>query len=74
MLDMVERKKNPRKTGRARDRGEVRLVTIELDPRLDDAVEEFMVKDRRSKKVVITMALEEFLESKGLWPPAESES
>jgi hypothetical protein len=69
MLGMADRKKNRNKGGRARQRGEVRLINAEVDPRLDDAVEEFMIRDRRSKKVVITMALEEFLQKHGLWPP-----
>jgi hypothetical protein len=40
-----------------------------VDPRLDDAIEEYMIRDRRSKRMVITIALEDFLAQKGLWPP-----
>jgi hypothetical protein len=61
--------KKPKKTGRARDRGDTRLVTIELDAALDDAIEAFRQQDRRTKKTVITMALEEFLTKHGVWPP-----
>jgi hypothetical protein len=69
MLGMADRKKNRSKGGRARERGVVRLINVEVDPRLDDAIEAFMVQDRRSKKVIVTMALEEFLQKRDLWPP-----
>jgi hypothetical protein len=67
---MAEQKKNNRKpVGRARSRGEVRLLTLEVDPRLAEALENFAAQDRRSKRTVLTMALEEFLTQKGFWPP-----
>jgi hypothetical protein len=57
------------KPGRARDRGDVRLVTVELDTRLDDAIEACRRRDRRTKKAVITLALEAYLSQQGLWSP-----
>ena len=72
MLDMA--KKRPKKpAGRARDRGETRLVTFELDVKLDDALEVFHQRDRRTKKAIVSMALEQFLERQGAWPPDSEE-
>jgi hypothetical protein len=58
-----------RPQGRARETGKTRLVTVELDVRLDDALEAFRQKDRRTKKAVIEMALEEYLAARKAWPP-----
>ncbi len=56
--------------GRARELGGVVALNAEIDPRLDEAIEAFRIRDRRTKKAVITMALEEFLErhAPDLWP------
>jgi predicted transcriptional regulator len=55
--------------GRARDRGEVVLLTVELDPALDAALETFRQRELRTKKSVISLALQEYLASRGAWPP-----
>jgi len=72
---MAREKKKPVKTAttRARDTGAVRLIGAEVDPALDDALERCAGLERRSKKAVITLALEEYLAKAGLWPPAEVE-
>jgi hypothetical protein len=80
MCPMAAEKKRPRKpteqkpTGRARELGKTRLVTIEIDVLLDDALEAFRQADRRTKKAVVTMALEEFLAKHGHWPPRSTPS
>jgi hypothetical protein len=66
MLAMAKKKTNG---GRAREQGKVRFVGAEVDPRLDDAIEECALKERRSKKAIITLALEEYLAKHDLWPP-----
>jgi predicted transcriptional regulator len=49
-------------------------VTFECDVALDDALQEFCRKDRRTKKAVITLALEQYLAQHGHWPPADEDS
>lgn len=66
MVAMAKRKNN---TGRARDEGEVKFVGAELEPALISAIEKCMEKERRTKRAVITLALEEYLTRAGLWPP-----
>ena len=55
---------------RARDKGTVRLLTAEIDPRLDDAINVLMDRTKHLKRVVVTFALQEYLAKHGLWPPA----
>jgi hypothetical protein len=57
------------KRGRARDRGETRPFTVELTPPLDDALEARAAKDMRTKKAVLVLALQEYLQRLGDWPP-----
>jgi hypothetical protein len=66
MLGMAKKKTNG---GRAREHGKVRFVGAEIDPRLDDAIEECVSQERRTKKAIITLALEEYLAKHDLWPP-----
>jgi predicted transcriptional regulator len=65
-----KRPTQPAGQGRARDRGATRTITVELDPALDDALEAFRIKDRRTKRAVVTIAIEQYLERQGAWPPA----
>ena len=55
--------------GRARERGVTRLVTVELEVALDDALELARHAERRTRKAVITLAIEEYLKKSGFWPP-----
>ena len=68
---MTERKKQRPTKGRARERGDSVYVGVEVDPRLDAALEACAAKDLRSKKAVITLALQEYLGKNGLWPPPQ---
>jgi len=61
------KKSRPEAQGRARDRGDTRLVTFELNAALDQALEEQSKRERRSKKAVLTLALEVYLARKGAW-------
>jgi hypothetical protein len=62
-------KRKPR--GRARERGETRPFTFEMDLPLDNALEACARQERRTKKAVLTFALEQYLAEQGFWPPAE---
>ncbi len=55
---MAEEKKP---SGRSRKRGETRAFTLELPATLDDALECRAEQDRRSKKAVVVIALEQYL-------------
>ncbi len=59
-----------KKPERARDRGVIRPVTVEIAPELDEALEACARRDRRTKKAVLTIAIEEYLSRQGMWPPA----
>jgi hypothetical protein len=65
-----QHKTGPTRRGRARDRGTTVPVTVELDTALDAALEAVRLKDRRTKRAVITIAIEEYLTRNGAWPPA----
>jgi metal-responsive CopG/Arc/MetJ family transcriptional regulator len=60
-----------KKKGRARDRGEVVVVSVEMPRALNAALERFSEIDRRSKRAILIMALEAYLQEKGVWPPEE---
>lgn len=57
---------------RARDRGEVIPLGIEISPQMDKAIEDCRAKLRWNKKVLVVAALERFLAEHGFWPPPES--
>lgn len=65
----MAKRRPKRPKGRARQRGETNLFAFELDPRLDAALEECAARERRTKKAVTTLALEDYLSARGLWPP-----
>jgi hypothetical protein len=68
-LASMASKKKPR--GRSRERGRSVVFGFEMEPELDAALERFAKVDRRTKKTIVTMALEQFLERAGHWPPAD---
>jgi hypothetical protein len=73
MLGMAKKptkKEHPQ--GRARDRGEVRLLNVEIPVALDDALEACRKDERRLKKVVVIAALEVYLKARKFWPPPTS--
>jgi hypothetical protein len=72
MADRPKKSGGKRNQGRARETGKTRLVTVELDVKLDDALEAFRQKDRRTKKAVIEMALEEYLAARKAWPQPDT--
>ena len=55
---------------RARDEGKVVPYTVELTPDHAQALEACRIQERRTKKAVVLLALEEYLAKAGLWPPA----
>jgi hypothetical protein len=63
----VKRTRRGRK--RARDRGEVRPFTVELEAALGEALKACAERDRRTKKAVLVLALEKYLTEGGYWPP-----
>jgi hypothetical protein len=65
---MAKKKPHQPKPGRARSHGTVRVVTVEIDPKLDDALEQCMHTERRTKRATITLAIEAYLQERGLWP------
>jgi len=69
MLVMGRKKKSEVPQGRARDRGEVIPTTFEFPPDLDQAIDRCAGKERRSRKAVVVLAIEEYLSKQGLWPP-----
>jgi hypothetical protein len=66
MLSMAKRKK-----GRARERGDTVTFTFEMTPAHADALEACRVRERRTKTTVLLLALEEYLQRAGLWPPQQ---
>jgi hypothetical protein len=64
MLGMAKKKSQ----GRARQRGDTVPFTLELDPELDRALEACRDRDMRTKKAIVTIALQEYLAGQGLWP------
>jgi hypothetical protein len=72
MFDVAKKKpaSGPKsKPGRARDRGKVRVITIELDPVLDDALERCLQDERRTKRATVSLAIEAYLKARNFWPP-----
>jgi predicted transcriptional regulator len=65
---MAKKKKQPK--GRARERGDSITFTFEMSPALNEAVGECAEKDMRTKRAVIVLALQDYLQRQGLWPPA----
>lgn len=71
----TETQPEPKKaSGRARDLGITRIVTVEVPTDLDEAAEKYRQDNDRTKKSVIVMALRKFLTEVGYWPPAETPS
>jgi hypothetical protein len=66
---IVMAKKKPIMKGRSRERGDTVTFTFEMTPELDRAFEALAKRDMRTKKAVLTMALQGVLKSQGLWPP-----
>lgn len=48
-------------SGRARDAGKTRLVGVELSMELVEALESVARRDRRTKRAVVELALEEYM-------------
>jgi hypothetical protein len=72
----MAQRRSRRPKGRARERGETHTFTLELDPRLDAALEECAYRERRTKKAVTTLALEAYIGQThpDLWPPTDQQS
>jgi hypothetical protein len=66
---MSQRRGSKSKGGRAREQGKTRLLNVELETFLDDALEACRQKERRTKKAIVTLALEDYLARAGFWPP-----
>src|SRR5262245_57002211 len=60
---------NPTTGWRARQKGLVKLVGAELAPALADALARCAREQRRTKKALLSLALEAYLQQGGYWPP-----
>lgn len=80
MLGMAKKKnpvkkvREPAPAGRARSRGDVDTLGIEIDPEINATLERFVETHRpkTTKRGAVEWALEEFLKRHNLWPPPES--
>lgn len=75
MLLMGKRKpKAADPKGRARERGAVRLLGVEVDAALLDAFDSFLAdrKPRLSKRAAVEWMMERFLTEQGSWPTAKT--
>jgi hypothetical protein len=72
LLDMSNKKRTAKKTGRARDIGEAVPLNVELPLSLDDALDQYTEKEGRSKKWVVSRALEDFFRRVGVIPPSDN--
>src|SRR5262249_14973181 len=57
---------------RARDKGEGRLLTVEVTPVLADALDRCCSHERRTRRATVEIALERYLQDAGFWPPPSS--
>ena len=74
LMGRNKKPKNERKSPeRARDRGEVAWIAAEVDPLLALTLKDCAKKERRTKTVIISVALEEYFTRAGLWPRKEDE-
>jgi hypothetical protein len=55
---------------RKRDRGEVYLLNVEISAALRAALESCRIATRRTRRAVVELALEAYLQSTGFWPPS----
>jgi hypothetical protein len=67
-MQSMAKKKGPK--GRARDRGTLVPVMFEIPPELHAALEACAERDFRTKRAVCTLALQDYLQRQGLWPPS----
>ena len=58
--------------GRSRETGGTVAFTLELSVPLKDTMSALAKRDRRTLRAIMEIALEEYLKSQGLWPPAAS--
>jgi hypothetical protein len=60
--------------GRARERGETATFMTEFDPELLSAIDSFVAghRPKTTRRSVLEMMAEEFLEKRGLWPRSEA--
>ena len=70
----VAKSNSGKKRVRARDRGEVVPLGIEISPQMDKAIEDCRAKLRWTKKVLVEAALEAFLAEHDFWPPSDAPS
>jgi len=62
-------KRSQQPKGRARDRGAAVPFTLDLDPALDEVLDACAGQERRTKRAIVTLALERYFTERGLWPP-----
>jgi hypothetical protein len=74
MLDTMTKRKAPEPKGRARDRGDVRILGTEIDAALADAFDDFIEtrRPRLTKRSALEWAIERFLTEQGAWPKKKS--
>jgi hypothetical protein len=71
--DMTQRRKSTdrrSRSGRAREKGQAVPFTVELTPQHASALDACVAAERRTKKAIVLLALEQYFAAAGLWPPA----
>lgn len=67
---IVMAKKPPKPVdNRARKTGLTRVITIEVSMQLEEVLQAFCKTDRRTRRAIIEISLEEFFTKRNLWPP-----
>lgn len=56
------RRKRPQVHGRARQTGKTRLINFEIDVQLDESLAAAAEREKRTKRAILTLALERYLQ------------
>lgn len=64
-------KKTKRGPGRPKSRKETTAFQVRIDRHLSDALEQLASKNRRPRNTEVVVAIEQYLEAAGLWPPSQ---
>jgi hypothetical protein len=70
-MNVMTKRKPAKPKGRARDRGDTRLLGVEIDADLADALDTFIDarRPRLTKRSALEWAIEKLLTENGHWPP-----
>jgi len=61
MLSMAKKRQRRKPQGRSRETGKTRSFNFEIEPGLDDALTEAAEREKRTKRAILTLALERYL-------------